>query len=277
VIELAGERSDVARLRAISRDLRGAVREPSLGRALAKRVADKVFVEDQGRVVLHVGARVIPGTELRRKVLALLCFLLARSGLAATRDHVMEALWPDSDPEQALNSLHQTAYFLRRAFEQDYVEDLSPGYLHHEGDMVWLDAELVDSRSRRCAALLRALGAIPAPDDIDRLAIEYRGRFALDFAYEDWAATHRDSLHARYLEAMERALSDEIDRGNLDRAVRLAQRILEVDPDAEQVEVALLRLYRATGAHAAAAEQYAHYASVMREQLGVEPPTLEEL
>ena len=277
VIELVGERADVALLRAVSRDLRGAVREPTLGRTLARRVADRVFVEDLGRVVLQLGTRVVTGTGLRRKVLALLCFLLAQPGLAATRDRVMEALWPESDPEQALNSLHQTAYFLRRSLEQDYVEDLSPGYVHHEGDVVWLDSELVDSRSRRCTTLLRSLGEIPLPNDIDRLAAEYRARFALDFTYEDWAASHRDSLHARYLETMERAMTDEVDAGHLDRAVRIAQRILDVDPDAEQVEVALLRLYRATGAHAAAAEQYAHYATVMREQLGVEPPPLEEL
>ena len=34
---------------------------------------------------------------------------------------------------------------------------------------------------------------------------------------------------------------------------------------AEQIEVSLLRLYKATGAHAAASEQYAHYASAMRD------------
>ncbi|MEJ7696538.1 MAG: BTAD domain-containing putative transcriptional regulator [Candidatus Limnocylindrales bacterium] len=50
---------------------------------------------------------------------------------------------------------------------------------------------------------------------------------------------------------------------------------LTVDPDAEQIEVSLLRLYRVTGAHAAAAEQYAHYAAVMRNELGLEPPALE--
>jgi hypothetical protein len=32
-----------------------------------------------------------------------------------------------------------------------------------------------------------------------------------------------------------------------------------------------------TGAHSAAAEQYAHYAAVMREELGIEPPPLDAL
>jgi DNA-binding SARP family transcriptional activator len=50
-----------------------------------------------------------------------------------------------------------------------------------------------------------------------------------------------------------------------------------VDGTAEQIEASLLRLYRVSGAHAAAAEQYAHYATYMREELGVEPPSLDAL
>jgi DNA-binding SARP family transcriptional activator len=48
-----------------------------------------------------------------------------------------------------------------------------------------------------------------------------------------------------------------------------------VDPGADAIEAMLVRLYRRSGAHAAAAEQYAHYSSVLRDQLGVEPPAIE--
>ena len=46
-----------------------------------------------------------------------------------------------------MNSLNQTSYFLRRVFEPDYVEDLSPGYLHHDSDVVWLDGNSSGSRT----------------------------------------------------------------------------------------------------------------------------------
>lgn len=65
--------------------------------------------------------------------------------------------------------------------------------------------------------------------------------------------------------------------GAFDRALSVAQLALQADPDAEQIELCLLRVYRRTNANAAAAEQYAHYASVMREQLGVEPLPLEAI
>jgi DNA-binding SARP family transcriptional activator len=43
------------------------------------------------------------------------------------------------------------------------------------------------------------------------------------------------------------------------------------------MELTLLRMYRATGAHSAASEQYAHYAAYLRDELGVEPPALSTL
>lgn len=277
LLEQIGEQSDVRRLRAFAKRQRRAAGSASIGRGLARRLANRVMVDDQVRVSVHVGQRQISGSSIRRKVLALLCFLLTKPDLASTRDQVLDALWPDLDPLDAVNSLNQTVYFLRRVLEEDYVDDLSPGYVHHDPDLLWLDRELVTSRSNECRRLIKSLPVVPSPDQVQALAEIYGGRFALDFEYEEWAAPYRDWLHASYLEIVERALTGDLETGHYARGISLARRVLDVDPSADQVEVSLLRLYRASGAYAAAAEQYGHYASVIREQLGVEPPPLDAL
>ena len=99
----------------------------------------------------------------------------------------------------------------------------------------------------------------------------------MDFEYEEWAISFRDSLHASYLQIIESTISADMNAGFYSRGITLARRALEIDPQAEQLEVSLLRLYRNSGAHAAAAEQYAHYATVVRSELGVEPPPLEAI
>ena len=38
--------------------------------------------------------------------------------MSSTRDQVLDALWPELDPVDALNSLNQTVYFLRRVLEE---------------------------------------------------------------------------------------------------------------------------------------------------------------
>jgi DNA-binding SARP family transcriptional activator len=277
LLEAVGTKQDVALLRQLSRELRSRGVGADLGRQLARRTANRIWVEDQGRVSLVVAGQEVPGTSVRRKALALLCYLLSRPGMAATKDQVLDTFWPESDPHTAANSLNQVLYFLRRTFDADFHEDLSPPYIHCENDMVWIDQELISCRSDLCRKILKEIGPNPEPRDVERLATEYRGRFALDFEYEDWSRAHRDSLHAAYLHIIENAVLSDLATGHFMRGIEIARRALEADPEAEGIEVALIRLYKRVGAHGAAAEQYQHYAATMRDQLGIEPPTLEGL
>jgi LuxR family maltose regulon positive regulatory protein len=277
ILDAIGQQEDVPLLRSVARASKTARADATLGKGLARRLAPSVFVEDQGRVEIHLGSVIIPGTDLRRKVLAMLCFLLTRPKFSATRDEVVDALWPEMAPEVAANSLNQTVYFLRRVFEPTYKEDFSAGYIHHDSDVLWLDPQLIRSRSQRCRILVDALGPDPSPADVDQLSQTYVARFALDFAYEEWSVPFRDALHVAYLNAVEGAVGRDIETGHFDRGIRLARRALDIDPELENLELSLLRLYRLTGAHSAAAEQYEHYAAYLRDELGVEPPPLTSL
>ena len=270
-----GEPEDIPRIRAASRALRDAS-TALLALSLARRLAPRAFVEDLGRVRIEVGGRRIEGVDVRRKVLALLCLLLSKPRFASTREEVAEALWPDQDPGSALNSLNQTVYFLRRVFEPEYRDETSPIYVGQDGETIWLDQDLVDSRSRRCAELVRAMPGDPTPNGALELAHEYLGRFALDFAYEDWASGFRDALHAAYLRVVERAIQIDLDTGHFNRGTFLAERAGEVDSEADEIQAALVRLYRLSGAYAAAAEQYGRYSLTMNE-LGVEPRPFAEM
>jgi DNA-binding SARP family transcriptional activator len=181
------------------------------------------------------------------------------------------------EPEAGANSLNQTSYFLRQVFEPHAEEDATAGYLNSRGDLIWLDPELIHSRSAECLALIARIRRDPSPDLVTQLAELYAGRFAVDFMYDDWASAFRDNLHAGVLDRIERSVIADTKAGAFERALAVAQSALQTDPDAEQIELCLLRLYRRMGAHAAAAEQYDHYATVMREQLGVEPPPLDSI
>ena len=241
---------------------------------LTRRIAPIIYIEDLGAVRVTLGGQAID-RGLRRKALGLLCFVASRRGMAATKDEVLEALWPDLGPDTATNSLHQTIYFLRRVFEPEYKEGLSAGYVQFDGEVVTLDAELVDSASRRCWRLLEA-GRLN-DDQTSDLLRAYTGRYALDFAYEDWASAYRETLHAGVLGAAEAAISRLSDLSQYDRAISIALTILTIDPTADPIELALLRAYKAGDRRAAAAEQYEHYSSVLRDELGAEPPAFDAI
>jgi LuxR family maltose regulon positive regulatory protein len=275
LLEVVGDRSDVSTLRHLAR--RKTLRMPDAGRLLAKRLASKVYVEDLGRMSLRIGDQLVAGTSIRKKVLSLLTYLLTRPQFSASREQVIDALWPEMEPEAGANSLNQTSYFLRHILEPTAADDTAANLLDSKADLIWLDPELVHSRSSECRGLISVIRRDPSPDLITKLAETYTGRFAVDFIYDDWASGFRDSLHASYLDRVERAIVADTNAGAFERALSVAQLALQADPEAEQIELCLLRLYRRMGATAAAAEQYAHYAGVLRDQLGLEPPPLESI
>ena len=196
--------------------------------------------------------------------------------MAATRDEALEAIWPDLGPDTAVNSLHQTIYFLRRVFEPQYKEGMSAGYVAFDGEVIALDPSLVDSLSRRCWRLV-AQARNSVAGSVQALVRTYTGTYALDFAYEEWAVGYRENLHAAVLASVESEVRTAINAGDTDRAIEAAQAILAVDPAADAIELELLRAYKAGGRHAAAAEQYAHYAAYVRGELGAEPPAFGDI
>ncbi len=274
LLDRIGSANDIRRLRRAAKLCPSGSPDRDLGRRLAHRLAPRIFVDDQGRVVVYKDGEPLSARLIRRKVLALLCLLLTKPAFTAPRDEVLDAMWPDMAPDEALNSLNQTIYFLRRVFEPEYVEDLSPGYINHDSELVWLNEGLVGSRSSRCAAALERLSKPPTPDEVVELSGLYKDRFAMDFAYEDWASDHRDTIHAAYLHAIEEGVRLDSATGHFRRGAEIARRALAIDPGAHEIEESLLRLYRLEGSHAAAAEQYGHYATSMRLDLDLDPPAL---
>jgi len=276
LLDRFGEWEDVPRLRLVARDPAMRRAASKLGKSLARKAAPRIFIHDLGRTTIQVGDRLIEATTMRRKVSAFVTYLLTRPGFMATREQVLEALWPDAPPEVGTNSLHQTIYFLRRELEPNYADDVSPGYVRLEGELVWLDPELVDSASRRFLDLSSASRIHEANDADDAIRL-YSGKFAPEFEYEDWAISTRDSLHAAYLELVERTVRHHAANGDWLLGAETARLALAVDPSAEGVERNLISLYHHSGSHAAAAEQYAHFAAAQRAEYGVEPPPLQSI
>lgn len=277
LLDSVGDASDIAFLRAIARESKATGSDRRLGKTLARRLAPKVLVEDLGRVRIRIGSTEVASQDVRRKVLSLLCFLLSRSRFSATREEVMDAMWPEIDPASALNSLNQSVYFLRRIFEPEYSEDTSAGYVRQDSDVLWLDEDLVESRSRSVTSLVAQYERQPTRDAALAISEQYGGRFALDFMYDEWSTNFRDWLHVAYLRVIETEVRAAMKTSAFEEGIQMARRALEVDPRHEELELLLLRLLRSSGAHSAAAEQYARYSSFLKHDLGIEPPSLESL
>ena len=84
---------------------------------------------------------------MRRKASAVLMFLITRPGFVANREQIIDELWPESDPASGTNNLNQSLYYLRRDIDPWYEDDLSLDYVRFQGDLVWLERDLVSAES----------------------------------------------------------------------------------------------------------------------------------
>jgi DNA-binding SARP family transcriptional activator len=258
LLDRYGEFEDVSRLRAFAKAYRKRGASPKLGLQVAHRTSPHLVVRDLGRCQFQIGDRVVLLSGIRRKAAALLLYLATQPGQVAHKEQVLDALWPDADPDSALNSLNQSLYFLRREIDPWYEDELSTDYVGFGGDLLWLDAELVSLAS---SEFLRAAAQIRSGTDMSSaidLVRAYPGHFAPEFEYEEWAMDWRSKVHSVLLELAHSAIESLTKGNNVDGARELAVALLDIDPGASEIERRLISLLWSTGASSAARAQYEH-------------------
>ncbi len=246
-------------------------------RKLAHRISPTLVVHDLGRLRIQVGPRVVALSQSRRKSACLLAYLASRQSHAATRDQVLEVLWPNQSPDGASNSLHQTLFFLRRDIDPWYEDGTSVDYIVIEPDVVYLEPDLVQVDS---AAFFRQISAAMTSGRIGDLGPtllrDYHAKFALDFDYEDWSADWRGQVHSLYLEAVQATAGALLAERRQELAVDVLQRALAIDSANLELEASLVIGLHLAGATAAATHQFRHYAQALEEETGEPPESLAE-
>ncbi len=180
ILDRFGLAEDIPRVHAFARTYLKASSWSGVGRDLLKRTSPVLHIHDLGNGLLSVGDRSIAIGKIRRKAASLLIYLVARPRQSATRERVLDDLWPDLSPDAAANSLNQTLYFLRRDIDPGYEIGTSAEYVRFEGETLALDEDLVMSDSLAFHRAAVQLAAEPTPD-LKRLlaAVDgYLGSFA---------------------------------------------------------------------------------------------------
>jgi DNA-binding SARP family transcriptional activator len=253
-------------------------RRRGLATQLIRRVSPTVRVHDLGLTSLEVGNRLVTLTETRRKPAALLLYLVTRPDLVANREQVMDSLWPDQNPKSAMNSLHQTLFFLRRELEPWYEDGSTADYVRVESDLVYLDRELfqIDSVAfaRQVSDILGTGTVLARGPEMLRL---YKGGFAPEFEYEEWTEEWRTHLHGSFLRLAHATAQALIREGRFSDVVELLAPVITVDPTAFDLRMTLVACLAAIGAADAAHAQYRSMATAYERDLGLPAPRFEDV
>jgi DNA-binding SARP family transcriptional activator/tetratricopeptide (TPR) repeat protein len=202
-------------------------------------------------------------------------YLLAHSDRTLPRDVLMDAFWPDAEPEAARNSLNVALHGLRQALRaaddlpvvifQDGAYRLNPE-LH-----LWLDS---DEFERRVTAGRRfeATGQIAAAAAEYEVATGlYQGDFMADDPYDEWPVITRERLRIAYLDTLDRLSQIYFSQGQYGSCASLCQHMLTQDNCREDAHCRLMRCYSRQSQQHLALRQYQICVKTLRDELDVEP------
>jgi ATP/maltotriose-dependent transcriptional regulator MalT/DNA-binding SARP family transcriptional activator len=242
---------------------------------LIRLAAARIHVRSFGSLRIERGGSEPAVTTIRRpRQRTLLGYLLARVDNPPSRDQVIEAIWPQAEPDDAVNSLNQSVYQLRRVIDPRYRDGESPQYLISTTDTVALDPSLVTTD----LAVFRALGREfdrGGAADVQTLGNELvslvEGEFLAELVYEDWATAFRMSIHAEVRQVLVRFTEDPWLAAYPDLALRAATKLAELDPYDEYAHLGMARSLQAMGRREAAKLVVRRFLARLRDDLGEKP------
>ena len=201
-----------------------------------------------------------------RKAIALLAHLVM-SDRPRSREALCELLYPGHDPERARGALRRTLSTLRSGIGDEWLATSAAGVELRRQPGLVVDVERFRSMSGPEAEPSRLAEAIEL----------HTGAFLEGFAlrdspaFDDWQLGQAAVLNREQATALRRLVEHLVAVGDVDRAIPLTRRWLELDPLHEPAHRELMRLHAWSGDRAGALEQYRSCVRVMSDELGVAP------
>lgn len=227
--------------------------------------AFRVFQDDQ-----------LVGNWNGQKGQLILKYLIAHSSKPVSKEKLMDALWPEADPESARRNLHQAVYSLRHTLKihnqnLQYILFQNECYLLNPEVEIWIDFNEFELHIRS-AHQLEIQGSIAAAINKYAMAEElYQGGFLEDEPYAEWAAPKRHQLQHLYLEIADKLSHYYFEQQQYTAAVSQCQRILLVDNCYEPAHRLLIECYLSQGQRHMAVRQYQACVQALKETLGLSP------
>jgi DNA-binding SARP family transcriptional activator len=221
----------------------------------------------------------------RPKQRAVLAILLVHANRTVSLEHLVDELWGEEPPAQAMASLQAYVSHLRRLLEPErgartparVLVSQAPGYRMRIGADD-LDAARFETLTAEGRRLLDAGQPDRGDDTLGQALALWRGPVLADFPDAPFARAERARLDDLRLGAAEDRIAAGLALGRHAGVVSELDQLIGANPYRESLHgLRMLALYRA-GRQAEALEAYQRIHRVLREDLGVEPnPRLDRL
>lgn len=223
---------------------------------------------------ISIGERVLESSDIRLRAAQQIIKLLALApDYRLHREQVLAAIWPEQEPQAAINSLNQALYSARRALDSKarmpFLTLRDQQLRLGELKQIWVDVaafEVAARRARQQEDLVSQLAALGL----------YTGDLLPDDPYESWLDTRRNALRQTYRSLVLNAAALAKQPADVARVRAELQQALASDAADEELHRTLMRLAAGVGDRQAAIHQYALLERTLRHELQLEPDPLSQ-
>lgn len=212
------------------------------------------------------------GSAKAKQILACLVVKdVKRIGL--TRDKLVDAIWPEIDPQSLGNTFHVTLSHLRKAIETEkgeYLTSQTGVYrLNWEG-RVWSDVgeflSCLDNAQR-----FQKEQKFHVMDLEYQRAAELYSSNLLEDLYERWAEEVRDEFRGKYHVVFWRLARSAWEKSDYEKCIHYLQSLLLSDPADEEAHRMIMLSYGLLGSRTAAIRQFKVCEDSLKRYLDIEP------
>jgi DNA-binding SARP family transcriptional activator len=212
----------------------------------------------------------------------LFCALALREHQHATREALLEELWPGCDHGRASQSLNTLVHDLRRLFAAELagcppVMRTGDGYRLNTSAGVAVDIVRFDGLATAAAKRFRLGDPTSAVGYYDQAVALYQGDLC-GGGGDLRTLIERERLRALYLTMLARLADHYFELGTYAVALGHAERLLQCDPCREDAHRAVMRCFARLGQRAQAMKQYKLCREVLQREFEAAPePATEDL
>ncbi len=189
---------------------------------------------------------------------ALLAFFILRGPRPVPRAEIAAAFFPDVSDEQARTYVRKLLAQLREASPA-----LAGALTIDEASIAWRVGQAPQSDLSDYLAAIRA-------SDVEAAVAAYTGDLLPNCA-EEWLLFERERLREQYASALEQVIARRERQRDYADALRLARRLLALDPIAEPAHCLVMRYCALSGDRAGVARAFRACENTLRAELGISP------
>lgn len=216
----------------------------------------------------------------RAKTKDLLKLLASQRGQVFSLDQLIEALFPDLDPERARKNLYKRISELRRVLEPSLKQGSHSRFILNVGQqsvsfnpdsLCSIDTEAFQKLLQFAEQAERENHWSEALEGYHQAIALYRGDFLAEDLYEEWTLAPREHWRESHLTALLRAAESCARLGQYARALEHCHRAIELAPGREAAYRQKMTYHALMGESHEAALTYQTCVEKLEQQLGVTP------